>query len=135
MAYFAKTAQVAIVLFTSVILSACSSNHSKHMTTNDRYISGKNVYAAVYNSGMDLIYYMPERERAEHVACTDFSLTHSNPGESCEWTTIYGAGIVRVSAIDPNACHYLMHTIRYKGKTKSWQDQACPMRDGTWKFR
>lgn len=138
MEFFVKMRTVILGLLISFSLIGCSSNQAYYadMSLGEKYQYNRSIYSVLANWHENSAYDVPDEDKAEHERCVYFALDNAQVGESCKWRSPKNIsnGAVRVAQIDPNGCHYLMNTVWYKGRTKSWVDKACPMPNG-WRFK
>ena len=130
------TNKVIGVLLLAFSLAGCSSSPyyaDKTVNTYDSYITPNSIVGIAYNLGMANAYNVPKDARQEHENCVYMMLDNGNPGDACQWNTNRASGTVRIAMIRPNMCHDLVSTVRYKGKTDSWQEQAC-LQGNSWNF-
>jgi|TARA_B110000977_G_scaffold166076_1_gene213750 hypothetical protein len=106
----------------------------RSMNTVDNYDTPNSIIGLAYNLGKSTAYKVPKDARVQHENCVMMSLDNGNPGDSCSWRTDNAYGNVRVTMIKPNLCHTLTSTVYYKGKSDSWQDEACLTRNDNWTF-
>lgn len=129
---------VILGLLVSISLIGCSSKgpYYADMSLGQSYQHNNSIYSTITNLYKESAYDVPNRDKEEHQRCVYFVLDNAQLGESCAWrgTNNTSNGVIRVSQIDPNGCHYLMNSIWYKGRTKSWVDKACPKPNG-WRFK
>lgn len=124
------------VLLAIISLSGCAGGYyaDRKINTYDNHSPVTSVIGIAYNFGKATAYSVPKKYRKEHEDCVFMVLDNANPGESCTWAGDRASGKVTVARIRPNLCHDLVSTVRYKGKSVSWQDSACPARNGNWLF-
>ena len=129
---------VILGLLVSISLVGCSAKQPYYadMSLGQNYQPNRSIYSVIANSFEDTAYDVPQQDKEEHQRCVYFVLDQGQVGESCKWRGVNNTsnGTIRISQIDPNGCHYLMNTIWYKGRSKSWVDKAC-MKPNGWRFK
>ena len=117
-------------------LAACSSTpYYGAASVGNNYSTPNSLIGLAYNFGKHTAYTVPKEDRQRHERCVFFALDNLQAGEQCNWhsNSSSAKGEVLVAGVKTNGCHTIFNTIYYKGKSKGWQDMACPT-NGTWKF-